>query len=380
MSQVSITNRFLRSLKPSSKPFFIRDNILSGFAVKVNPSGTLKFIAEVWHEGRSSRKTLGEYPILDLSQARLDALAYISQAKSGLLVAERKEKELSVIFQEYISDGRLKERTITDYREAIFFYLSDWLNKPVTSITKEMVEKRFCQIRDKGIHGGKPTYSQATKVMRVLSALMNYAMADEAIESNPVDVLKRKRIDRSIRTREQYLTSSTVRALLEITAQDSHPVTLAVHLMLYTGLRKNEALRLKWSDIEVVEGIQCIIICDTKNHRPHYLPVTNQIKEIIDKAVNGSDYLFPSTQRENRYISDVRPALKRLARLIGGEEFRCHDLRRTFATRASELGVDYLMIKRLLNHKSNDITAKYIQFHSRKNLLIMHDALQMIRY
>jgi len=36
---------------------------------------------------------------------------------------------------------------------------------------------------DKGINGGKPTYSQATKTMRIFSALMNYAMADEIVES-----------------------------------------------------------------------------------------------------------------------------------------------------------------------------------------------------
>ena len=45
-----------------------------------------------------------------------------------------------------------------------------------------MIEKRFYLIRDKGFNGGIPTYSQATKVMRILSALMNYAMADEMIE------------------------------------------------------------------------------------------------------------------------------------------------------------------------------------------------------
>jgi len=32
-----------------------------------------------------------------------------------------------------------------------------------------------------GIGGEVPTYSQATKTMRILSALMNYAMADELI-------------------------------------------------------------------------------------------------------------------------------------------------------------------------------------------------------
>ena len=87
--------------------------------------------------------------------------------------------------------------------------------------------------------------------MRILSALMNYAIADELIESNPVQVLKLKRVDRSLRSRDNYLRASEVRELLDRTAQDAHPMTLAVHLMIYSGLRKNEALRLRWTDIEL---------------------------------------------------------------------------------------------------------------------------------
>ncbi len=62
----------------------------------------------------------------------------------------------------------LKPRTIQDYQETIGFYLSDWMDIKVSAITKEMVEKRFYRIRDKGISGGILTYSQATKVMRIL--------------------------------------------------------------------------------------------------------------------------------------------------------------------------------------------------------------------
>jgi hypothetical protein len=78
--------------------------------------------------------------------------------------------------------------------------------------------------------------------MRILSALMNYARADEIIENNPVKVLELKRIDRSIRKRDNYLPAVKVKELLEGSAEDAHPVTLAVHLMEYSGLRKNEAL------------------------------------------------------------------------------------------------------------------------------------------
>ena len=38
-----------------------------------------------------------------------------------------------------------------------------------------------------------------------------------------------------------------------------------------------------------------------------------------------------------------------------------HDLRRTFASYASECSCDYLLIKRALNHSVSDITARYIQ-------------------
>lgn len=280
MSQVPITNRLLSSLKPKSSPYFVRDIKLKGFAVKVNPSGIIKYIVEVRREGKTSRKTIGDYPTLNLKKAKRTATSHINNIKSGLVHVAKNEKLLAELFEEYISGGRLKERTVTDYQEAVYFYLSDWLNKPITWISKERVEKRFYLIRDRGINGGKPTYSQATKVMRILSALMNYAMADDLIESNPVDVLKRKRIERSMLKRKHYLPANIVQDLLHQTSSDCHPVTLAVHLMLYTGLRKNEALRLKWADIKDVNGITCVVVGDTKNHRAHYVPITSVMSSI----------------------------------------------------------------------------------------------------
>ncbi|MFW2366283.1 MAG: hypothetical protein ACN4GW_07685 [Desulforhopalus sp.] len=66
----------------------------------------------------------------------------------------------------------------------IKFYLQDWPDNLLSPITKDMIVDRFCLIRDKGVYGGKSTYSKATKTMRILFTLMNYAMADDLIESN----------------------------------------------------------------------------------------------------------------------------------------------------------------------------------------------------
>lgn len=376
----TITARVIRGVKPADSVYFVRDTKLKGFAIRVFPSGTIKYVAEVWHNGRSHRKTLGTYPVLGVNEARKRAIVHMQDVHSG---AHKKATiayaTLGSLFVDYVESNGLKPSTLKSYREVVHYYLKDWLQKPVSSITKEMVQSRFYRIKDKGINGGMPTYSQATKAMRILSALMNYAMADDIVQSNPVDVLKQKRVDRSMRKRTSYLPANKAQELLNKTLSERVTATIAVHLMLHTGLRKTEALSLRWSDIVEVEGIKCLLIADTKNHRPHYIPVTKAIQRILDRCNNSNPFLFPSAQKQGRHIVDVRGTLKRLSKLID-MEFKCHDLRRTFATRASEVGIDYLMVKRLLNHKSNDITSQYIQWNSRQNLLLMRDALERITY
>lgn len=99
----------------------------------------------------------------------------------------------------------------------------------------------------------------------------------------------------------------------------------------------------------------------------------------MKRATNDTEFIFPSTQKQGAPIGDVRSTLKRLPKMIN-IEFKCHDLRRTFATRAAEVGIDYLMIKRLLNHKSNDITGQYIQWHSQQNLEALRGSFEKVEY
>jgi hypothetical protein len=58
----TITAKAIKSAKPTNSVYFIRDSSLKGFAIRVFPSGTIKYVAELWYEGRSHRKTLGTTP------------------------------------------------------------------------------------------------------------------------------------------------------------------------------------------------------------------------------------------------------------------------------------------------------------------------------
>lgn len=177
----NITANLLDRAKSRTKPYFIRSANLRGFGVKITPAGSIRFIAEVKVRGVNHRKTLGSYPLLSISEAEQEAVAFIRMIQSGH--TKPKESSLRCLLDRYVSSAKLKPSTTKNYKEVILFYLHDWLDRPVKEIARHMIEERFVEIRDRGILGGQPTYSQATKTMRILSALMNYAIADGLIDS-----------------------------------------------------------------------------------------------------------------------------------------------------------------------------------------------------
>ena len=93
MRKQLITSSVLNSLKPEGKPYFIRDKSLTGFAVKVNPTGRVKFVSEVRQDGRLYRKSLGEHPMLDLQDARSKAMEFISQVRADIIAGSITQTE-----------------------------------------------------------------------------------------------------------------------------------------------------------------------------------------------------------------------------------------------------------------------------------------------
>ena len=70
------------------------------------------------------------------------------------------------------------------------------------------------------------------------------------------------------------------------------------------------------------------------------------------------EYVFPGRDG----ISPIRDIDDARNRVIGesGIDFSIHDFRRTFATVATEIGVPHYLLKKLLNHRSGDVTEGYV--------------------
>jgi integrase len=157
-------------------------------------------------------------------------------------------------------------------------------------------------------------------------------------------------------------------------------------LLVFSGLRKNEALNLKWSSIDMQDKSFTIDI--TKNGQPHTLPMSKFIHNLFVELQNfrSNEYVFPGAQADS-HLKDPRrnfehitchtllalnnvkskkeltaKALKNPDIIVPGIEFTQHDLRRTFITVAESLDISYAALKRLLNHSDgSDVTSGYLQ-------------------
>jgi hypothetical protein len=132
-------------------------------------------------------------------------------------------------------------------------------------------------------------------------------------------------------------------------------------IILFTGLRRQEAAQLTWANVDLAN--RTLKILDTKNGENHTLPLSDYIHEILSSRHKQADeetvYVFPG-EKDNPYLVEPRSVLRKITQ-ISGITFTIHDLRRTFITVAESLDIPAYALKRLLNHKmTNDVTAGYI--------------------
>jgi integrase len=358
-----ITKSFIDHIAPpplnngKTDQAFYRDSAIPGFGLRVTSSGGKSFIVEKRIEGKVKRVTLGKYGNLTLEQARDEARRFLNKVEAGKIsTAERHKKRIEnttllEAFEDYLQTHKgLKESTVHDYRRSINDAFVHWQNKPLTQITKDMV-----QLRHKAL--GKRSKARANNAMRVLRAVFNHAIShyednygQRVIMNNPVDRISQMHAWYKVDGRQSFIRPDELPDWFAATMQLNNETTRHyLHLLLFTGLRRSEASRLQWSDIDF-EGMT-LTIRETKNHQVHIIPLSDYLYELLRKrhAVKQSPFVFPSDS-ERGYLVEPRTAVKRVSGL-SGVTFTLHDLRRTFISIAESRDIPGYALKRLLNQK-----------------------------
>ncbi|WP_179953298.1 tyrosine-type recombinase/integrase [Desulfobotulus mexicanus] len=354
-------------LLPEEKPFFIWDDELKGFGLRVNPSSKV-YIVQGRVGGKVRRVTIGKHGTFTLQQARERAADILREMVHGKdPVTEKKRKEaLSVTLEEvknaYIKDRSLKARTETDIRRHVRDNFSEWKDKPISGITRQKCLSRFREISDR-------SPAQANQAFRVLRGLLNYAMATYRPEDrpilteNPVSIISDAKLWHNVQAKNRRIPNNQVGMIFNFlqkerenpfNTDEGRTVADAVLFMLLTGARRTEALSLKWEHVDI-QG-QSWRILDPKNRHPVTLPLSTFICTLLSERPRVNDYVFFSKKATTGHISEPKHTVKKISEMIG-TTISSHDLRRTFRAIAGECGIELWRTKLLLNHRmSGDVT------------------------
>jgi len=357
----------LDAITPPNKGYSLHwDDKLAGYGVRITANGVLSFIVQKRINGKDKRKTIGRYGVLTPEQARKLATTFLGEVAMGIdpIAREAKEKSgkvtLQQVFDDYISARKsLKHSTVKDMQRSLNELLSDKLKKPIASITPDLVKRIHTKF------GEQHSEARANLGMRYLRALFNFAIEQyidsegrSVITDNPVTVLSRQKAWFDVQRRRTVIKPtelkvwfSAVQALRNDIARDYYL------LVILTGLRRSEALDLKWEYIDFNE--RTLTIPDPKNHEEHTLPLSDYLLSILTiryKEKYG-DYVFEGSRGRLSNLRNSQASVRDQSNI----NYKIHDLRRTFATVADSIDIPAYSVKALLNHKDkSDVTAGYI--------------------
>ncbi len=284
--------------------------------------------------------------------------------------------ELCDGYLEAVSEGRLltrrgqdkKQSTLDTDRSRIAAHIKPLLgNRKIAEIGRADIEKFMHDVAGgktkRRSHLGKPRAvsnvkggrGAATRTVGLLGAIFNYGVRTGVCNQSPVVGIVRFADGR----RNRRLTDSEYLKLGEGlgAAKEIWPCAIAAaRFLALTGWRSGEALKLRWSDLDLKQRIACLPDTKTGASVRVISRAAMDVLEELPRSVDG--LVFPS--HDSRVMSGF-PSMFRKIVHFGGlpKEITPHVLRHSFASVAADLGFSELTIAALIGHRGGSITSRY---------------------
>lgn len=178
------------------------------------------------------------------------------------------------------------------------------------------------------------------------------------VEKNPCIGIAKFREQRA---RERFLTAAEIARLFQAMEGDPHFYGIAaIKFLLLTGLRRNEALWAKWSQLDLERGLLHLPM--TKSGKSRHIVLSAQARALLEglPSKGTSQWIFPGKNRAaDRPVSNIDKCLQRLLARANIERMRVHDLRHTYASVMAQNGVSLFLIQSALGHSTPMMTMRY---------------------
>lgn len=384
---LKLTKRTIDAISPVEKPTIFYDSDLTGFCVKVLPSGIKRWCVEYRSGagGRSVGKTrmvLGSTSAMTPDQARLAAKSTLAAVALGQDPARNRSTERAMptfadFGERYLSEEaetKLKPRTVVNYRIYLRKHAAPLLGtRKLDALDSADVSKMHRKI-------GKETPMTANRVVEFVGSVFRYAAVCGLVAKghNPashVQAFREQRRERFLSSVELGRLGDAVREAETVgipwAVDKDQPnakhipkngrtkigphVAAALRLLILTGARLREILELKWEYVDLQRGL--LLLPDSKTGQKAII-LNAPAVAILEKLPRVDDYVIAS-DIAGQARHDLNKPWKLVSTRSGLAGVRIHDLRHTHASYGAGAGFGLPIIGKLLGHTQPATTARY---------------------
>lgn len=370
---VKLTQAAIDSLPTKPYDYQIREVTVPGLRVRVR-AGTGNKIFEV-HKKVNGRATTapicrsgqapyskGDESVLVRARAmlaKMDRGDTPAKEKAKARVKAAEEVKLSITVKSacdaYIKGKPRALNTQNGYKRFRDNHLKGWHDRQLSGITEDELGGLHDQITEES----GPV--AANNVVRFFRAVWKFHRRRLNLGDSPAIIFTKEGDNtkswNAENRRTRYVHREELKAWWMATERlrkeyvgDGNLAADYLQFALLTGLRRREICGLKWEDIN--ERRKTFLVAENKSKRPYSAPLTLPLTDILERR-KGEGRPF-QIEEPKKFIAKVVK--------LSSVPFSTHDLRRTFLSHGTAVGIPMSVLKALVNHSRNqDVTDGYIQ-------------------
>jgi integrase len=382
-----ITKRVVDALRPQAREFAVWDSKLTGFGVRVRPSGAMSYVV-VYRAGSGRGAPVRRFTIANVGKATPEAARRRARAILGAVAHGHDPAGEKAIERGTLTIAGLADRFMSEHVEqkrkpgtvAFYRHLLDKIIKPELGASKVDKVTRAQVTR---VHGElKVTPFQANRVLAVIGSMYAFAgrsgiVAEGMNPARRIEQFKEHRRERFLTSGELERLGSAIREAetkgIPWDVDERKPkakhlpkaknrfskigpfAAAAIRLLLFTGCRLREILHLKWEQVDLERGL--LFLSDSKTGRKTVILNAPALAVLTGLDRLGS-YVVPGDNPE-KPRADLKRPWEAVAKRAGLDGVRLHDLRHTYASFGAGGGLGLPIIGKLLGHTQAATTQRY---------------------
>jgi integrase len=367
---IKLTDRFLTSRKPlvAGRAIYT-DSAVPGLTFRVsaitarNPEGRRDwFLRYRPRQQEQKGVALGAYPAVSLSKARQRAGEIVAAAKRGIDLVATEERELEVrrsaeakarplseVANAYLDSVKPRLRSFRSIESRTRCHIIPKLgNMPVGEVMRgDVVEFLDGLEREAGLR------HQVNRCRETLRAIFAYAIERDLVTVNPVVGVSKRKVEIP---RDRTLTADELTAFWQAIEKLPELPRAYFRVVLLTGTRRNEVGGMAWLELDLDAGLWRLPAERNKSGRPFEIPLSPPVVETLQSLPRIGPMVFALDGKRPMTLHQL---IERVRHDAGIPDMRLHDLRRTLRTGLAELGVNFEVAERVLNHAMPSLQAVY---------------------